>query len=97
MVNIKWNKKALAAFQFIFRFISEDSITNAENVRNDIFMMVDTLMKNPEKHNLDKFKVNNDGHFRAFEKHKIRVTYFISKNEIRIVRVRHTKMNPKNF
>jgi len=54
-------------------------------------------MKNPEKHNLDKFKVNNDGHFRAFEKHKIRVTYFISKNEIRIVRVRHTKMNPKNF
>jgi plasmid stabilization system protein ParE len=53
MVNIKWNKKALTAFQFIFKFISEDSITNAENVRNDIFMMVDTLMKNPEKHNLD--------------------------------------------
>lgn len=97
MVNIKWNKKALTAFQFIFRFISEDSITNAENVRNDIFRMVDTLIKNPEKYNLDKFKVNNDGHFRAFEKHKIRVTYFISKNEIRIVRVRHTKMNPKNF
>lgn len=97
MVNIKWNKKALTAFQFIFRFISEDSITNAENVRNDIFMMVDTLIKNPEKFNLDKFKVKNDGHYRAFEKHKIRVTYFISKNEIRIVRVRHTKMNPKNF
>ena len=97
MVNIKWNKKALTAFQFIFRFISEDSITNAENVRNDIFMMVDTLIKNPEKFNLDKFKVKNDGNYRAFEKHKIRVPYFISKNEIRIVRVRHTKMNPKNF
>jgi plasmid stabilization system protein ParE len=55
MVNIKWNKKALTAFQFIFKFISEDSITNAENVRDDIFMMVDTLMKNPEKHHLDKF------------------------------------------
>ena len=80
MVNIKWNKKALTAFQFIFRFISEDSITNAENVRNDIFMMVDTLIKNPEKFNLDKFNVINVGHFRAFEKHKIRVTYFILKS-----------------
>ena len=55
------------------------------------------LIKNPEKFNLDKFKVKNNGNYRAFEKHKIRVTYFISKNEIRIVRVRHTKMNPKNF
>lgn len=66
-------------------------------MRDDIFMMVDTLMKNPEKDHLDKFKVNNNGQYRAFEKHKIRVTYFISKNEIRIVRERHTKMNPKNF
>lgn len=41
--------------------------------------------------------MNNDGSFRAFEIYHHRISYRLLKNEVRIIRIRHTKMNPKNF
>jgi plasmid stabilization system protein ParE len=55
------------------------------------------LLENPEKYPLDKFKKNNDGTWRAFEKHHYRVSYHILKNQIRIVRMRHTSKSPLNY
>ncbi|MGB0948547.1 MAG: type II toxin-antitoxin system RelE/ParE family toxin [Marinirhabdus sp.] len=39
-------------------------------------------------------KIGNDGSYRAFEKHSYRVSYRITENEIRILRLRHTSRNP---
>ncbi|MBK8607580.1 MAG: type II toxin-antitoxin system RelE/ParE family toxin [Chitinophagaceae bacterium] len=42
----------------------------------------------------DKFKENNDGSYRAFEKHHYRISYRFDNRVIRILRVRHTSREP---
>jgi plasmid stabilization system protein ParE len=46
---------------------------------------------------IEKYKRNNDGSFRAFELHRYRITYRIRNNEIRIIRIRHTKRTPLGY
>lgn len=41
--------------------------------------------------------VKEDGSFRANELHSYRIAYRITENEIIIVRVRHTSMEPKSY
>jgi hypothetical protein len=74
-----------------------DSFQNAEIVRDDIIDLTIELSKYPEKHSLDKFKKDNDGTWRAFEKHHYRVSYRVMSEEIRIIRLRHTSRSPLNF
>ncbi|MEI9944931.1 MAG: type II toxin-antitoxin system RelE/ParE family toxin [Chitinophagaceae bacterium] len=69
----------------------------AEKFKKDIFFKIELLPKHPERHAPDKYKLKNDGSFRAFELHHYRISYKYSKKEIRILRVRHTKMNPENY
>jgi plasmid stabilization system protein ParE len=51
-------------------------------------------INNPEIYNPDKFKTGNDGSYRAFEKHRYRITYRYKNNIIRVLDVRHTSMKP---
>ena len=46
---------------------------------------------------LDKYRKNNDGSIRAFEKYSYRVAYQITKTEIRILRIRHTGREPLSY
>ncbi|MBS1566856.1 MAG: type II toxin-antitoxin system RelE/ParE family toxin, partial [Bacteroidetes bacterium] len=45
----------------------------------------------------DKYKTNNDGSYRAFEKHRYRIVYRFGNNIIRVLRVRHTSREPLNY
>ncbi len=96
-VQIKWNKLALLQLDDAISYIEKDSPLNADKVRTTLLLKITELTKHPEKYNPDKFKLNNDGTFRAFEIYKYRVSYRFIKDEIRILRVRHTKMNPKSY
>jgi mRNA-degrading endonuclease RelE of RelBE toxin-antitoxin system len=51
----------------------------------------------PEKHPSDKYHKNNKGSYRAYEIYHYRIAYKITKTEIIITRVRHTKMEPKKY
>lgn len=96
-MRIVWDKPAVTAFKKQILHIAEDSIQNAEHVRQDILVVIDQLPENPEKFPSDKFKTENDGSFRAFEKHSLRIAYFIGKSEIRILRVRHVRQEPNPY
>ena len=96
-LTIKWNRHAIEQFDHAIAFIENDSPVNAEKFKTDILYKIDRLLKNPEKYSPDKYKVNNDGSFRAFELHRYRISYRYRKDEIRIIRIRHTKMNPMNY
>ena len=97
ILSIKWNRRAVRQLDDLVKYIEEDSLVAAEKVKRGILLKIDGLLKHPEKFNPDKYKLNNDGSFRAFELYHYRVSYRFIANEIRIIRLRHTKMNPLKY
>lgn len=85
------------AFREAYNYIKKDSLQNAEKVKAKIFTSINTLPKNPERHPPDKYRLNNDGAYRAYEILKYRITYYIGVSVIRVIRIRHTKMNPLKY
>ena len=72
---------------------------SAKKVRTDILVTARSLSKAPKRYPLDKYRKNNNGNIniRAFEMHSYRVSYQITKNKIRILRLRHTSREPLQF
>ena len=81
---IIWNKMATIYFKKAYERIKEDSYNNAEKVKNGIVKVIDSLIDRPEKYSPDKFKKDNPGNYRAFEKYSYRVAYKYTVKEIRI-------------
>jgi plasmid stabilization system protein ParE len=96
-LKIKWNKRAIAQFDEAIAFIEKDSLVNAKKVKKEILLKIDALIKHPEKYTADKYKNKNDRSYRAFETYHYRVSYRYKAPEIRIIRIRHTKMNPSEY
>ncbi|HEY0245017.1 MAG TPA: type II toxin-antitoxin system RelE/ParE family toxin [Mucilaginibacter sp.] len=96
MVTV-WSKRAKAELKKAYLYILLDSLQNAEAVRDDLIDLTIDLSEHPEKYPLDKFKKDNDGTWRAFEKHHYRISYRTTAQEIRIVRLRHTSKSPQDF
>ncbi len=90
MVKVVWRKGALAHLNKHYNHIKKDSLKSAKKVRDTIFDMAESLKDYPEAYPLDKYRKNNKGDIRAFEKYSLRVAYQVTKSEIRIIRVRHT-------
>ena len=93
-VEVVWSKTALHQLHQVFKYISEDSPKNAKLVVNDIVEAADELIEFSERYPKDKLKQNNNGDYRAFELHRIRIAYRITKKHIKIIRVRHTSREP---
>ena len=97
MVKIVWRKLALKQLNKAYNYIKKESLQSAKKVREEIFDKAESLKYNPEIYPLDKYRKNNDGTIRAFEVYSYRITYQITKSEIRILRVRHTKREPLEY
>ena len=96
-LTIKWNKRAVHQLDEAIDYLEKEALLHSEKVKKEILFKIDSLLHHPESHSLDKYKTENDGSFRAFEVHHYRIAYRYKKNEIRIIRIRHTKMNPLNY
>lgn len=92
--KVTWTKASQIQIKKVHAYISKDSLQNADKVIDDILEVVSKIAKHPEIFSLDKYKRNNDGSYRAFEKHKYRISYSFKKEIIKILKVRHTKMKP---
>ena len=99
MINrkITWDKQALSYFRDYIKYIRQDSPQNAEKVKNEILEKIGELSYRAEIYNPDKYKLNNDGNYRAFELHRLRISYFINNNEIIITRERNTRQAPLDY
>lgn len=95
--TITWNRRAITQFEDAIAYIEEDSLANAGKFKVDILNKIDGLIKHPERYSPDKYKTDNDGTFRAFELHSYRIAYRYKNNEVRIIRLRHVKMNPISY
>jgi plasmid stabilization system protein ParE len=96
-MEVRWPLMAQKQLEKAYRFVLADSYQNAEKVKNEILLSTRKLAANPEMFPPDKYRKNNDGSFRAYELHRYRIAYRVTKNEIIIVRVRHTSMEPKQY
>jgi plasmid stabilization system protein ParE len=95
--EVIWSPGAALQLEKAYEYILKDSFQNAEKVRKDILESASRIPNNPEIHPPDKYRKNNDGSFRAYELHRYRVAYCVTPDKIIIVRVRHTKMEPKLY
>ena len=55
------------------KYISLSSPQNAFKVVEEVVTALNKAINNPEFYGPDKYKTNNDGSYRAFEKHHHRV------------------------
>jgi plasmid stabilization system protein ParE len=92
--KLNWGDDAKRSLKTIIKYIRTNSPQNAEKVKKDIKESIRELIDKPERHPKDKYRSDNDISYRAFELHKIRISYFISADEVRIVRIRHTSQEP---
>jgi plasmid stabilization system protein ParE len=101
MVNkgheLVWTKRSQKQMRQVFKHISKDSPKNAAKVVQEIADAVYKAIQNPEIYGPDKYKTDNDGSYRAVEKHHYRIAYRFSNNTIRVLRVRHTSMEPLEY
>ena len=92
--KIIWDDDAKKFLKSALHYIRSDSPQNAEKVKREIKAIVRALSVNPERHPQDKYRINKNDSYRAFELYKLRFSYVISDTEIRIVRIRHTSQEP---
>ena len=95
--EVVWSYQARLQLKKAYEYIKNDSVQNAEKVRTDILASTNKLSVHPEIYSLDKYRLANDGSHRAYELHRYRISYQISNTRILIVRLRHTKMQPKFY
>lgn len=94
LVQTKRSQQHLKA---AYDHINENSPQNAIKVVKVIAKAMNKAINNPEFYGPDKYKINNDGSYRAFEKYHYRIAYRYSKNIIRVLRIRYTKREPAKF
>ena len=95
--EVVWTKRSQQHLKQAYNYISQDSPQNAVKIISSIAAAVEKAISNPEIYGSDKYKSNNDGSYRAFEKHHYRISYRYTKSIIRVLRIRHTSMEPKLF
>lgn len=95
---IKWNKAAIKQLLDAITFIEENNFNSyAEEVEKNILSRIRNLPQDPTIYPLDKYKRNNDGSYHAFEVDNYRISYRTKKDEIRILRIRHTSRKTRNY
>ena len=95
--KIVWDRLAYHELEGIYEYIKQDSLKNADKVKQEILAIIDKLPDNPERHPPDKLKKKNKGDHRAFNKYSYRISYQIKKEIIVILRVRHAKREPLDY
>lgn len=95
--KITWTKSAIIQLNHSVKYIRKESPQNAEKVKYAILEKIGELESTMIVHRVDPLKKKNDGHFLYFEILKHRISFHFSPKEVIIVRVRHTRMNPKKY
>ena len=73
-MKIKWNKSSIKQLLDIIQFIEENEFQEyAEKVEKEILNRIRFLPETFQNQSLDRYKINNDGSFRAFEFERYRI------------------------
>jgi plasmid stabilization system protein ParE len=93
-LELIWSPTAMKDLKRVYVHIKKESTVSAKKVITSIMDEVEKLVIHPKIFELDRFKNNNTGNYRAFEKYHYRISYKLTATEIHILRVRHTSKDP---
>ena len=97
--KIVWSPTSLRHLEEVHSDIFETSksLTAADRVVNDITSSVSVLSEHPEIYTLDENKIINDGTYRSFQVRTYSIAYRILEDVIRIIRVRYSGKEPREY
>ena len=95
--KISWDKQAIYYFSEAITYIRMTSPQNADKVKKKVLKKINELSQKPEAHPPDKYKLNNNKDYRAFELYRFRISYLVKDDEIIIARIRHTSQGPLEY
>ena len=95
--KVTWGKLAAREFNAAIKYIRKDSEQNADKVKEIILNKINGLADEKVVHRMDPYKKNNDGKFLYFELLRYRIVYYAASDEVIIIRIRHTKREPKKY
>ena len=96
-LKVVWSKTSQKQLEKYYNYIKQDSLQSAEKVKIEILKITKSLPKSPTRYALDKYRKNNKGDIRAFEKFSLRIAYQVTDHQIKIIRVRHTSRSPLEY
>lgn len=94
---VVWDRKEYQNFEDILSIIRGQSPRNSILVKNRVNKIIKNLPNFPYKFEEDKLKRPKNISYRAFSQDNIRVSYRVTRTNIQIVRVRHSKQEPLNY
>lgn len=95
--KVTWGKRAIREFNAAIKYIRQDSEQNADKVKERILNKIKELVDDSVVHRKDPYKNINDGNYLYFELLRYRIVYYAGPKEVFIIRIRHTKMEPKKY
>lgn len=93
-LKITWTNIALRQMNDAIAYIQQDSINNGLKVYAKVSAQLALARVHPKMNPPDKYKINNDGSYRALVLYRYRIIYRIKNEELLILRVRHASMVP---
>jgi len=92
---IKWNKLAVEQLMEAILYLEKNDFSDlAKTIETEILTKIKSLPQHPQIYQPDRMKKSNDGTFYAFEIDNYRISYRVIKDEIRILRIRHSSRRP---
>ena len=95
--KVNWSEPAKEQYLAAVEYILNNSVQNAENFVKKLYDKLQKASLFPKASPPDKFKINNDGAFRAFTLFEYRISYEIQERSIKVLRCRHMKMKIKYY
>lgn len=92
-MKVIWSERARMQVQEIFEYIAEDRPMAAERILDGFLKRVDLLLEFPEQGAAWGTTLRSDLRFIIFESY--RLIYRLSAEEIAVLSVRHTRMQPE--
>ena len=92
--SIQWDDEAKLYFKQTIQYIRQESPQGAVIVKRAILEHVAVLKNDAGIYEADRFKIDNDGSYRAVTVYSYRITYKITHSQILILRLRHTSQDP---
>jgi plasmid stabilization system protein ParE len=92
--SVVWDNSARQSLKDAYEYIRRNSPQGAEIVRSRLINACEQLSIFPERYPPDKYRLDGDSRFRAFEVYNYRVSYFVAETQVRILRLRHVSQIP---